>query len=199
MITGLVKFHNKLKHISKYNDRKFVSRERDRMATFYDSITVEQAKLIDSSKLFFVATADPKLRLGTQGEGPVNLSPKGGVPLRRLGSNRIAYLDYVGSGNETFRHTSMGGPITVMVCAFDGKNTAVVRLYGYAHAETLDADEISGLLHEEVAQAIGLPERQIIVMDIEKTTTSCGYGVPVMSFISERTVNDHGRLYKQKK
>lgn len=172
---------------------------RDLVATFYDFITDEQSKLIGGSRVFFVATADPDLNIGSHGEGPVNLSPKGGVPLRQIGANQVAYLDYVGSGNETFRHTSMGGPITLMVCAFDNENAAVVRLYGHAHAEALDGGSISDLLHEQVAKGIGLPERQLIVVDIEKTTTSCGYGVPIMSFVSERTVNEHGRLYKSKK
>ena len=82
--------------------------------------------------MFFVATADPDLRDGPTSAGPVSVSPKGGVPLYIIDRNRVAYLDYVGSGNETARHSIAGGPITVMVCSFDQESAAVVRLYGKA-------------------------------------------------------------------
>jgi len=51
--------------------------------------------------MFFVATVDPSLANGPHDVGPVNVSPKGGVPLHILSPNRVAYLDYGGSGNET--------------------------------------------------------------------------------------------------
>ncbi len=79
------------------------------MATYHTSITDEQAELIRNTPLFFVATADPALASGPHGVGPVNLSPKGGVPLFILGPKRVAYLDYVGSGNETARHSQRVG------------------------------------------------------------------------------------------
>ena len=74
------------------------------MATNYPEITPEQADLIKNSSLFFVASASPDLAGVPNGVGPINLSPKGGVPLHVLGPNCVAYLDYVGSGNETGRH-----------------------------------------------------------------------------------------------
>ena len=101
------------------------------MATFHPSITDEQAALIRNASLFFVASADPQLADGPE-VGPVNVSPKGGVPLHILGPNRVAYLDYPGSGNETARHCKAGGPITVMVCSFDEGDAAIVRLFGRA-------------------------------------------------------------------
>ncbi len=102
------------------------------MASYYASITEEQAALIRGAPLFFVATADPHLASGPHGSGPVNLSPKGNIPLHILSPNRVAFLDYVGSGNETARHSLAGGPITVMVCAFEAEHAAIVRLYGTA-------------------------------------------------------------------
>ena len=38
--------------------------------------------------------------------------------------NRVAYLDYTGSRNETARHSIAGGPIAVMVCAFEQEDAA---------------------------------------------------------------------------
>ena len=54
------------------------------MATWYSSITEEQAKLIESAPIFFIASADPDLSDGPSQAGPVNVSPKGGVPSARI-------------------------------------------------------------------------------------------------------------------
>ena len=44
---------------------------------------------------------------------------------------------------------------------------------------------------------IRLPERQVIEVEIDRTMTSCGYGVPVMSFVQDRTLANRGREYKE--
>ena len=94
------------------------------MATYHPSITDEQAELIRNAKVFFVASADADLARGPNDVGPVNISAKGGVPLHILGPNRVAYLDYRGSGNETARHSVAGGPITVLICSFEDEDAA---------------------------------------------------------------------------
>jgi hypothetical protein len=167
------------------------------MATFYPSITDEQAALIRSAPVFFVATVDPNLAPGPHGEGPINVSPRGGVPIHILAPDRIAFLDYAGSGNETARHSLAGGPITVMVPSFDAENAAIVRLYGRARITPLAESLLAELLREHPATEIRLPERQVIEVEIERTMTSCGYGVPVMSFEQDRTVANRGRAYKE--
>src|SRR6185295_9182128 len=115
------------------------------MATYHPSITDEQAALIRSAAMFFVASADPQLAIGPNEVGPVNVSPKGGVSLHILGPNRVAYLDYRGSGNETARHCTAGGPITVMVCSFDEGDAAIVRLFGKARATPLESSPLAQL------------------------------------------------------
>jgi hypothetical protein len=102
------------------------------MATYYTAITAEQATLIQNAPLFFVASADPNLAQNPDGNGPVNLSPKGGVRLHIINPTRVAYLDYPGSGNETARHAAANGPITIMVCSFDEEDAAIIRLFGKA-------------------------------------------------------------------
>ena len=99
------------------------------MASYYSSITDEQAELIKNTPLFFVGTSAPTESDTSEGVGPINISPKGGVPLHIINPNRVAYLDYAGSGNETARHSLSGSPITVMICSFEGENAAIVRLY----------------------------------------------------------------------
>ncbi len=166
------------------------------MATFYSSITDEQAALIRNAPLFFVASADPGLASGPNVEGPVNVSPKGGVPLHILGPNRVAYLDYRGSGNETARHCTAGGPITVMICSFEAENAAVVRLFGRARVSPLAASPLRHTLLQQPAREMPGAERQVIEVEVENTMTSCGYGVPAMTFVRDRRVVDRGRRYK---
>jgi len=80
-----------------------------------DHITDEQADLIRSSHVFFIASADPTLGDGPDGQGAVNLSPKGAADLQIIDQHTLAYFDYRGSGNETARHASAGGPVTVTI------------------------------------------------------------------------------------
>ncbi len=166
------------------------------MAKFYKSITKEQSELIQKAGLFFVATADPNLECGPEDVGPVNVSLKGGVPLHILSPNRVAYLDYPGSGNETARHAKAGGPITAMVCCFEGENAAVVRLYGKATVTAVENSPIAEKLLGKPATVMGPSTRQVIDVEVTSTMTSCGYGVPVMEFARDRNKSDRGRLYK---
>lgn len=167
------------------------------MATFYPSITEEQAALIANAPLFFVATADPQLAHGPHGVGPVNVSPKGGVPLHILDSNRVAFVDYVGSGNETARHSLAGGPITVMVCSFEDDQAAIIRLYGTAQVTPFDQSPLANQLPQPTNPGALAVARYVIEVAVEQTMTSCGYGVPVMSFVRNRRTVDRGTCYKR--
>ena len=169
------------------------------MAEAFDSITDEQAELIKNAHVFFVATADSALAGGPGNVGAVNVSPKGGVPLHVLDRNRVAYLDYEGSGNETARHSSAGGPITVMVCAFEQENAATVRLYGHARVTQLEESPLAELVGQASAAEIGLVKRQVIDVHVDSTITSCGYGVPILSYAQDRTPANRGRKYKPKR
>ena len=166
------------------------------MATYYTSITDEQAVLIHSAPLFFVASVDPALTKGPGDVGPVNLSPKGGVQLHVINPNRVAYLDYPGSGNETARHAAANGPITIMICSFDENDAAIVKLFGTAHVTPFAESPLANVLVAESTSELKAP-RQVIEIEIERTITSCGYGVPVMSLVRERHAADRGRKYKE--
>jgi hypothetical protein len=165
------------------------------MATYYTSITDEQAVLIQNAPLFFVASVDPTMAKISDGNGPVNLSPKGGVRLHIINRNRVAYLDYPGSGNETARHAAAGGPITIMVCSFDEEDAAIIRLFGKATVTPFAESPLAEALAQESTSGLKAP-RQVIEIEIEQSMTSCGYGVPVMSFVCERRRDDRGRKYK---
>jgi hypothetical protein len=166
------------------------------MATHFDRITEEQADLMRHSPVFFVASVAPDLSNGVQGRGPINLSPKGGSPLHIIEPNRVAYLDYTGSGNETGRHAFLGGPITLMVMSMNGGDAAVVRLYGRATVRPVEKSPLRDLLLSSPAHSIELPVRQAVDVAIDSTVTSCGYGVPVFDFFSQRVRAERGRRFK---
>ena len=166
------------------------------MANDFSAITAEQAALIREAKLFFVASVAPDLSAGPHGQGPVNLSPKGGVPLHVVDERRVAYLDYQGSGNETGRHASQGGPITLMVMSMDDQDAAIVRLYGTARVVPIEESELRETLLAAPAETLGLPQRQVVDVTVERTQTSCGYGVPVYQFVEQRVRRQRGRRFK---
>jgi hypothetical protein len=167
------------------------------MAKFWDHITEEQAALIRSAPLFFVGSADPALAGGEHGEGAVNVSPKGAARLHLVDPKRVAYLDYPGSGNETARHAAAGGPVTVMVCSFDPGDAAIVRLYGRARVMALEDCRYADALLAGPRSAMQ-SARQVVEVEVERSMTSCGYGVPVLSLVRERERADRGLRFKPK-
>ena len=148
------------------------------MATYHASITDEQAALIRNAPLFFVASADPALARGPHDVGPVNVSAKGGVPLHILGPNRVAYLDYKGSGNETARHCTAGGPITVMISSFESEDAATVAPVRRATVTPAAESPLAELLLQQPARNSKARRAQVIEIEIDNTMTSCGFGVP---------------------
>jgi hypothetical protein len=160
----------------------------------HDHITPEQADLIRESKIFFVGSVHPELTLGPAGEGPLNVSPKGAVRLHVLDEHHVAYLDFHGSGNETARHAAAKGPVTVMVMSMDDENAAIVRLYGEATATPLEESPLLDRLISEPGEELGR-RRQVIELRVDRTQTSCGYGVPVFEYVADRTKEQRGRRY----
>ena len=166
------------------------------MASHFDAITDAQADLLRSAKVFFVATADPAQAHGPHGIGAINVSPKGGVPLLLVSPQRVAFLDYPGSGNETARHAQAGSPVTLMACSFAAEDAAIVRLYGRATVQPIqESPYADALLDGNTGPTKNI--RQVIVLDVESTMTSCGYGVPVMEFVRQRGPEGRGRRYKE--
>jgi hypothetical protein len=166
------------------------------MATHYDRITDEQADLIQNSPVFFVASVAPDLSRGADGQGPINLSPKGGFSLHVIDPRRVAYLDYTISGNETGRHALAGGPITVMVMSTDGQDAAVVRLFGRATVCPVDTSPLRDLLLGSPAPSIELPRspgrRHRNREHRDKLRLRCAG----FEFVSQRVRAERGRRYK---
>ena len=144
------------------------------MAKQFDQIEDDHRSFIEDQAIFFTGTAGP--------EGRVNVSPKGMDSLRVLGPNRIVWLNWTGSGNETAAHLIQVNRITLMWCSF-GKRPLILRTYGTArtvHEGDAEWEEQLGLF----GPAPGA--RQIYDVTVELVQTSCGYAVPYMDTPRER-------------
>ena len=129
---------------------------------------------IERQRVFFVATAAP--------EGRVNVSPKGADSLRILSDTRLLWLNLSGSGNETAGHLRLSNRMTLMFCAFDG-DALILRVYGTAR--TLHPRDAGWA--DAAASFPPMPgSRQIFDLSIDAVQTSCGTGVPRMTYEGER-------------
>ncbi len=151
------------------------------MGTVHDGVSPEVRRFIEAQHVFFVATApnDP--------DGRINLSPKGlRDTLAVLDERTVAYLDLTGSGVETIAHLRDNGRITVMFCAFDGQPN-VLRLHGRGRVVRPGDDD-----WERLAAPFGARRaaRAVIVVDVERVSDSCGFGVPRYDLVGERDLLD---------
>ncbi|HEV2469009.1 MAG TPA: pyridoxamine 5'-phosphate oxidase family protein [Candidatus Sulfotelmatobacter sp.] len=146
------------------------------MGKSYSEIDDGLAKFIRGQSVFFVATApaDPEAHL--------NLSPKGLDTLRILDAKTVVYLDLIGSGVETVAHLKENGRIVLMFCAFQGRPMAL-RLHGRGRVIEPGCEEfevLAGQFPEYEAK------RAVIVVEVERISTSCGYAVPLLKYEGER-------------
>lgn len=162
------------------------------MGREYDEIDADLAHWIADQPVFFVGSAP--LASG----GHVNVSPKGPIgSLRVLDPTTVAYLDIVGSGAETIAHLRENRRIVVMLCAFQGP-PRIVRLHGRGDV-LLPADVgYAQVLGQAGFEDASIPEgrRAIVRVAVTRITTSCGYGVPLMTPDGQR---EHAALWARKK
>ena len=156
------------------------------MGKFWDSIQPVHQTFIEKQMMFFTGTAP------LRADGHVNLSPKGLDSFRVLSPTRVAYMDMIGSGNETSAHLLENSRITFMFCAFDGPPN-ILRLYGNGYTVLPGDAEWAEMANQfEV-----LPNtRQFILATIYKVQTSCGFNVPLYKYTGER---DHATKWAEKK
>ena len=145
------------------------------MASFKDALNEKDIKFIQEQKMFFVSTA-PK-------DGRINISPKGlDGTLKILDNNTIIWLNYFGSGNETAAHLLENPRITLMFCAYENE-ALILRIYAKAivlHERDYKFQEYIKLFDYKNAS------RQIFELDIQSVNSSCGMGVPLYKYISQR-------------
>lgn len=151
-----------------------------------DRVTKRQIEFIEAQPMFFVATAAADAR--------VNVSPKGMDTLRVLDPQRIVWLNLTGSGNETAAHVRDNGRMTLMFMSIADK-PLILRLYGTA--TTIHPRDESWPELIEMFPTMG-GSRQIFDLRIEKTSTSCGSGVPIMTVESNRGATELEPFYAAK-
>jgi len=147
------------------------------MGDVLECITSELHAWIVQQQMFFVATAP------LSADGHVNASPKGGDAFRVLGPRQVAWLDVTGSGAETIAHLRENGRIVVMFCAFSGA-PRIVRLHGRGEVLREGHADFSSLLALFPAHP---GTRSIIRVQVDRVSSSCGFGVPEYAFQGERS------------
>jgi hypothetical protein len=142
----------------------------------FDGIDATLAAWIAKQPMFFVATAP------LAADGHVNVSPRGHDSFSVLDPHRVGWVDYTGSGIETIAHLRENGRICVMFCSFDAR-PRIVRLHGHGTAARPGEPAYDDLVarHPEHPST-----RAVIVVDVDRVSDSCGYGVPVMEMVGER-------------
>ena len=149
---------------------------------YEDGVDDLLAEWIAAQPVFFVATAP------LAADGRVNLSPRGHDCLSVLDPWRLAWVDYTGSGVETIAHLRENGRITLMWCAFSGP-PKILRVHGRGRAclpGTQEYDEVVARHPEHPST------RAVVMVDVERVSDSCGYGVPLMDLVGERDLLRRG-------
>jgi predicted pyridoxine 5'-phosphate oxidase superfamily flavin-nucleotide-binding protein len=147
------------------------------MAKTFDDIDEKMAAFLVAQPVFFVATAP------LSADGHLNCSPKGNDgTFKVLGRRKVAYRDFNGSGVETISHLRENGRVVLMFCVFDGP-PRIVRLHGRGRAVFSHDEDF-----EDLSEQFGGADltRSFIVVDVERVSDSCGFGVPLMTFQGHR-------------
>jgi len=152
----------------------------------FDGIDETLAAWIAKQPVWFVATAP------LAADGRVNVSPRGHDTLSILGTHRVAWVDFTGSGVETIAHLRENGRICLMFCSFDSR-PRIVRVHGTGHVALPGEPEYDDVVARHPAHP---STRAVVVVDVTRVSDSCGYGVPVMEMVGER---DLLRLGAEKK
>ncbi len=144
------------------------------MVKFYDSIPPFLQDWALSQTVFFTASAP---LIGQH----VNVSPKGlpSTTFTIFDPNHCAYIDATGSGIETVSHVRENGRVTIMFCSFETL-PRILRFFCRGRVVEWDQREFEPLLGRMGKRRVD-GGRAIIVLDVWKVQTSCGYGVPLLS------------------
>ncbi|KAK0470775.1 hypothetical protein IW261DRAFT_1406352 [Armillaria novae-zelandiae] len=148
------------------------------MGKFYDEIPGYVMAMIQKQHMFWVATAP------LSADGHVNVSSKGVEgTFHIIDSHTVWYEDLSGSGVETISHLRENGRITILFNAFEGP-PSIVRLFGRGKFYEFGTPEYNALIRPETRHP---GSRAVIMIDVHKVGTSCGYAVPFYEFKSHRT------------
>lgn len=152
------------------------------MATAFLELNKAQIEFIKKQKMFFVASAP------LSGDGHVNLSPKGYKDTFKVIDNKtVAYLDLGGSGIETHSHLSEDGNGRICICfmSFEGR-PLILRLYGKGISYPYNSNYFNK--YRDLFENVNSNSRGIIVINLDRTQQSCGWGVPEYQYKGDRSI-----------
>jgi hypothetical protein len=146
---------------------------------WYDSLPDFLIEWVKKQEMFFVATAP------LSPDGHVNLSPKGlSGCFHVINPNKVYFEDLTGSAVETIAHIRENGRVTIMFNAFEGL-PRVMRIFGKAIIHEFGTPEYNSFVAAETRRP---GSRAIIVIDVSRVNTTCGYAVPFYEFKGQRTL-----------
>lgn len=153
------------------------------MSKIREGIDEKLADWIRAQPMYFVGTAP------LAADGHLNVSPKGlAGTFAVLGPDRVAYLDFTGSGVETIAHLRENARIVIMFCAFAGP-PQIVRLHGRGIVHLNGAQRFSEL-RENFSPVSTAGERSIVEVVVDRISDSCGFAVPLMTLNGHRDLLD---------
>ena len=146
------------------------------VAKVFDGIDDALASWIAAQPMWFLATAP------LAADGRLNVSPRGHDSFSVLGRHRVGWVDYTGSGVETIAHLRENGRVCVMFASFD-RRPRIVRLHGRGAVSLPGDPEFEEVAGRHPAHP---GTRAVVVVEVERVSDACGYGVPVMDLVGER-------------
>ncbi|KAI0042003.1 hypothetical protein FA95DRAFT_1564788 [Auriscalpium vulgare] len=147
------------------------------MGKVYDHIPADLITWALQQHVFWVATAP------LSANGHVNLSPKGvSGTFHVVNQNKVWYEDLTGSGVETISHLRENKRITIMFNAFEG-GPRILRLFGTGTVHEFGTTEYEALLPQDQRNP---GSRAVIVVDVDRVGSSCGYAVPFYTYAGPR-------------
>ena len=147
------------------------------MGKVHERIDDRLRAFIEEQQVFFVGTAP------AGPDGHVNVSPKGlADTFAVVDDHTVAYLDLTASGAETVAHLRENGRIVVMFCSF-ARTPNVVRLHGRGRVVTVHDEEYADWAGRFPANPAA---RAVVVVDVTRVSSSCGYALPILEPVSER-------------
>jgi len=149
------------------------------MAKEWNNIPDHLAEFAMKQNVFFIASA-----VGDKDD--INLSPKGVLQLRVLDDKTVLYADYNGSGNRTAEDLKAGGRATILFASFDEK-PLILRFYCSGEVISKGTEEFNTLCDKHYPGLEKENFRQVFRFRAYRVQTSCGFGVPEMKFVSDRS------------
>ena len=148
------------------------------MGKLYPGIDPELADWLMGQPLWFVGTAP------LAADGHVNVSPRGHDSFSVLGPHRVGWVDFTGSGIETMAHLRENSRICLMFCSYD-RRPRIVRLHGRGTVALPGEPVYQDVVERHPPHP---STRAVVVVDVDRISDSCGYGVPVMTVEQERNL-----------